>query len=238
MYCIYYIKNKITNQYYIGQTKDFNDRIERHIKLSKKPKPTTRISYSIKKYGIDNFEYDIIKNDIQTKEEASELEMYYINEYNSFLDGYNTTRGGEYNLSGIKRTDEQKIKISEATKKAMDNPELKQRLSDFWNEYYKTHSAWNKGLKGCYSEETRKKISEAKKGKPIVFSKSKEELFEKRSTASKRNNADRHWYTNGEKDVRINSSEISTYISMGYRIGRSFANAKNKKHYRKCQNII
>lgn len=226
MYCIYYIKNKITNQYYIGQTHNFEERIKKHFKQSKNP--DSKITYNINKYGIDNFEYDIIQDNIIDKEEVSKLERYYIEKYNSFLDGYNTTHGGEHNITGIRRTEEQKKNISIATKKAMDNPELKQRLSDFWNEYYKNHEGHTKGKQ--MSQEAKEKLSKAKKGKPIVFHKSKEELFKKRSSASKRTNSDRHWYTNGEVDVRIKSNDITYYISIGYKKGRSCSNNKNKKH--------
>ena len=58
-----------------------------------------------------------------------------------------------------KRTEEQKIKISEATKKAMENIELRKRLSE-------THSGKNHKNYGKHlSNETKKKISKANLGK-------------------------------------------------------------------------
>jgi hypothetical protein len=49
---------------------------------------------AIKKYGIDNFSFEIIKE--CNKELLNELEVYYINEYNSTNEniGYNVSCGG------------------------------------------------------------------------------------------------------------------------------------------------
>lgn len=228
MYCIYYIKNKITNQYYIGQTHNFEERIKCHIKASKRP--DSRLSYSINRYGIENFEYNIIHNNISTKEETCELERYYISKYNSFLDGYNTTHGGEHNQTGIKRTDEQKRYISECTKKAMSKPDIRERfIKGLKQSYENGREPWNKGVKTGPNP----KISEAKKGKKQQRHIPADELFKICSERSKKVNSDRHWFTNGYEDVRINSIEIDKYISMGYIKGRSKANGKNKKHVRK-----
>jgi group I intron endonuclease len=223
MYTIYYIKNKLTEEYYIGQTSNYEERMRAHKKQSRKIE--TRLQYAMNKYGIDNFEFNII-DIVSSKKEAAELEKFYIDKYNSHLAGYNMTPGGEWNQTGKRYTEEQKQYISECTKKGMDKKEIKDKLSDFWTEYYKTHTVWNKGIKTGPNP----KISESKKGKPLVYHISQEELFKIRSEANKRVNADRHWYTNGEEDVRIHSDEIESYISKGYTKGRSQANGKNKKH--------
>lgn len=79
-------------------------------------------------------------------------------------------------------TDELKRKISEATKKAMANPELRKRLSEMkkgkiispehrakivegLKKSYENRKSWNFGLKCPHSEETKIKIGLGNKGK-------------------------------------------------------------------------
>lgn len=73
---------------------------------------------AIEKYGIDNFEYEILFSENTTdfnniKRKLDNLEKQYIKEYNSFVpNGYNQTIGGDAGVLGFKMTDEQKEKIS------------------------------------------------------------------------------------------------------------------------------
>lgn len=89
MYYIYRITNKVNNKTYIGQHKYTNkdDNYMGSGKLLKK---------AIKKYGIDNFEKEIIVDNIKTREEADKLEIYYIDyERKKGKSEYNITSGGE-----------------------------------------------------------------------------------------------------------------------------------------------
>lgn len=78
----------------------------------------TRFSKAIKKYGWNNFHHEIVTTvERETKEELkvvlNTLEKAYIELYNSFNNGYNSTTGGDsYLLS-----DEAKNKIGESHKK-------------------------------------------------------------------------------------------------------------------------
>lgn len=91
MYTIYMFKNKINSKAYIGLTNNLRRRINEHRCHKKK----TKFSYAIRKYGLDNFEMEILRSRIQTKEQASVLEKMYIKRYNSINVGYNLTEGGE-----------------------------------------------------------------------------------------------------------------------------------------------
>jgi len=62
-----YIKNKINNKYYIGQTKrDYLKRINEHFSNSSSSKSLSAIHLAINKYGIKSFEYNYIEKLIIT----------------------------------------------------------------------------------------------------------------------------------------------------------------------------
>lgn len=99
---IYIIENKFNGQKYIGQSIDINNRLYHH-KHSCNIK--SKIDNAIKKYGINNFKYNIIEivNESEyTKELLNQKEIYWIKFYNTFLGiGYNQTAGGDVISLGI-----------------------------------------------------------------------------------------------------------------------------------------
>ena len=112
---IYKITNNINSKIYIGQTtKTLKERIETYFKeyrWSKNPRP---IIASMRKYDFNNFNFEIIEDNIQNQKELNEKERYYITEiYHSLVyeNGYNVELGG--NGKG-KHSKETKKKISEA----------------------------------------------------------------------------------------------------------------------------
>lgn len=93
---IYKITNLISKKVYIGQSVDINYRFNNHKSESFNPKSNaynTAIHRAIRKYGIENFSFEVIEE--CTKELLSEREIYWIAYYNSYGDGYNLTPGGE-----------------------------------------------------------------------------------------------------------------------------------------------
>lgn len=90
---IYAITNSINGKKYIGLTrqKDPNNRWKDHISESKN-NPKYPIHLAIKKYGLENFNFEIIE--ICEEEILEEREIFYIEKYNTFYDGYNATLGG------------------------------------------------------------------------------------------------------------------------------------------------
>lgn len=108
-YCIYTHINKTNGKVYIGLTGMIPEERWRDGKGYHKG---THFRNAIDKYGWDNFEHKIIKDNL-TKEEASYWEQYYISFYNS-MDrrfGYNMSSGGEH--GGHVQTIETRKKISE-----------------------------------------------------------------------------------------------------------------------------
>ena len=119
IYYIYYIKNKLNNKGYIGQSIYPEKRFEEHC-YSNYP-----IGRAIKKHKKENFEIIILK-DTFFKNEANELEKYYIKKYNTFINtgyGYNIHEGGTggNTLAGatIEKKIEWKNNVNKAKKEAM-----------------------------------------------------------------------------------------------------------------------
>jgi len=86
---IYKIQNTINGKYYIGASKDIDRRWNEHKNCKNED---SLLSKAIKKHGLDNFSFEIIEeccpDTIYTRE------IYWINYYNSFRQGYNLNVGG------------------------------------------------------------------------------------------------------------------------------------------------
>ena len=87
---IYKITNKINNKCYIGQTNNYKSRFKDH-KGMYDNKSGKILCRAFKKYGIDNFKFEVIDYGAN----YNELEIYYIKYYNSINHGYNISPGGE-----------------------------------------------------------------------------------------------------------------------------------------------
>lgn len=105
---IYIIKNNINDKVYIGQTTtDIKTRFNQHCKNSTLKSRHYKIYNAIKKYGKENFYIEVLESDIGINK-LDEREIYYIEEYNSFKKGYNSTKGGGGRVIN-KEYDEEKI---------------------------------------------------------------------------------------------------------------------------------
>ena len=93
---IYKIQNLINGKIYIGQSIDIQYRFNNHKSESFNPKSNaydTAIHRAIRKYGIENFSFEVVEECEQEK--LREQEIYWIDYYDSFGNGYNLTSGGE-----------------------------------------------------------------------------------------------------------------------------------------------
>lgn len=108
---------------------------------------------AVTKYGWDNIQHKILAEDL-TKQEACELEKFYIAKYNTQDNrfGYNLTAGGEGH-TGYTPTSETREKISKALQKRGNS-----FITDEWREKLRIANTGKH-----HSEETKKKISEAGK---------------------------------------------------------------------------
>lgn len=189
---IYCITNKINGKKYIGQTTNIKDRLTSHF-IRKNKNSKTQINKAIKKYGKENFDFEIVAK-AYDGQELLDLEIKYIKEYNTLQPiGYNIQNGGIISYS---KTKEAREKLSKsiigkkhgrapakhtiealiAYNKSKSREEvlaLAKYASDCASKKPRTlkqiETARIQGLKmigHVKSKETCKKISESKKGKP------------------------------------------------------------------------
>lgn len=119
----------------------------------KKGKEPTKFYMAVQEYGWESFEHEILlKIECDTLEELvfwlDEWEKYYIEKYDSYYNGYNSTEGGS---NGIV-CEEAKRKMSEAQKGKKHTDETKRKMS----EAQIGHEV---------KDSTKQKISEALQGK-------------------------------------------------------------------------
>jgi group I intron endonuclease len=104
IYSIYKFVNKVNGKVYIGFDSNWPNRKRYH--KSKHGKVNSKFYNAIKKYGWDNFESDVVYQSLDGTHTLSAMENYFIQQYNSFHNGYNSTLGGD-GILGFKHTPEQ-----------------------------------------------------------------------------------------------------------------------------------
>lgn len=94
MFIIYKITNKSTGKSYIGVTKQSVERRWYQHQWFAKHKPTSRLHKAIAKYGPNEFIIKILLSE-QDDSKRVLLEQQLIQQHNTYVNGYNSTRGGE-----------------------------------------------------------------------------------------------------------------------------------------------
>lgn len=124
---IYKITNIQNNKVYIGQTiRPIKQRLNRHFNDALNNILDTHFARAIRKYGKENFVIEEIDT-AQTQDELNKKEQYWIQYYNSVIDGYNETDaiskcgGNTYQSKTEKETEIIKEKIRQ-TKIGYKNP--------------------------------------------------------------------------------------------------------------------
>lgn len=92
---IYLIKNNINGKCYVGKTlKSPAERFSEHLRDARKQTEENRPLYrAINKYGEDNFSLHVLEE--CADKFASEREMWYIEQLETYAHGYNATVGGD-----------------------------------------------------------------------------------------------------------------------------------------------
>lgn len=120
---IYKITNKLNNKSYIGQSKNIERRWEEHRKSARLNSQYT-IHRAIRKYGLDNFSFEVLYE--CSEEELGRYEKFYIIIFGTYQKQYNMTEGGEIAIS---KSPEVRKKISIANTGKKRTEEYKQELS-------------------------------------------------------------------------------------------------------------
>ena len=167
---IYKATNKINGKSYIGQTsRTLEKRKKGHLKGSQLQNTKSYFHKAIKKYGIDNFVWEIL---LETFEDLDTKEKYYIRTFGTFGNGYNLTTGGE---GGYIRSDESKEKMSNAASQRVG------AKNGFYGKGDYIRGIKNHFYGKKHSEETKEKIRHKMTGKKIHSEEWKKELSEKMS---------------------------------------------------------
>ena len=168
MYTVYQHKNKINGKVYIGIT---SQKPEQRWRNGEGYKSSPHFYSAIQKYGWDNFEHNILFVEL-TKEQACLKEQELIKEFNSINReyGYNSTSGGDIFVMN----EETKQKISQALMGNQNN--LGHSCSE---EKKKKISEAQKGRK--FTEEHKQKLSEAAKNRHVPCSEKKKQILKEKS---------------------------------------------------------
>ena len=169
MYTVYQHKNKINGKIYIGITSQKPE--DRWGSQGCNYKSSPHFYSAIQKYGWNNFEHNILFTEL-TKEQACLKERELIKEYDLMNRefGYNSTSGGDIFVMN----EETKQKISQAmmgNKNGLGHPcseEKKKKISEA-----------QKGRK--FTKEHKQKLSEAAKNRHVPCSEDKKQTLKEKS---------------------------------------------------------
>lgn len=175
--CIYLHRNKINGKSYVGQTVH-QDNLEKRTytdgsgyKGKNKNGNDSKFWRAIQKYGWDNFEHIILEKDIPTLELANEREKYWIDYYDSYNNGYNSTLGGDGARGRVFSEEEKEYRSKLYSgsgnpmygKRGRLAPAYGRKLS---SEQKNKISKANSGR--VVSDETKKKLSDTRKSLNLV----------------------------------------------------------------------
>ncbi len=124
---IYKITVQPNNLIYIGlDTKSSNKlyRWREHLRNSKKPNPKTKLLKAIQEHGVENTSVEVIHDNVGSLLELICLEIFYIDYYDSYRKGLNSSKGGDcWNHKDLHLLSEDEIKF------------IKSNLSSRFSEY-------------------------------------------------------------------------------------------------------
>lgn len=188
---IYCFTNLINNKKYVGQTINSNDNRYNNHKSSYQNENSNEynsmLHRAFRKYGFENFSYEILVDNIEDIELLNKLEIYYIKKLNSLIpNGYNVEEGGR-NCKKPK-TQEQKTKLTWGQAKLTEEEIIELRIAykegkspkQIYDEKYKDKLHYNSFLniwsgrryknimpeyieKGRHTKLTKEKVDEIRK---------------------------------------------------------------------------
>lgn len=180
IYKLYMHTCNINNKKYIGITKQTLDR--RFRKNGRGYKNSIKFYSAIQKYGWENFEHQLILQNL-TKQEAEFFEIEMIKYYKSSdrKYGYNVANGGNTVGTVSEETKKKLSKINIGKHVGSENYFYGKKYTGEQNYFYgkklseehrrkisetrkqKGIKPWNYGVSNCFSKETREKMSKSQK---------------------------------------------------------------------------
>ena len=125
---IYEIKNLANDKVYVGQAINIYKRWKEHIKdLEENKHYNLHLQRSWNLYGKESFEFLILEECPQ--DELNQKEMFYVEKFDSYSNGYNQTRGGDGSL-GYKHNDEIIEKMRNIQQERFQDIENRKALSE------------------------------------------------------------------------------------------------------------
>ena len=195
VYSIYKIINLVNQKAYVGFTsQSLERRWNRHLSSAKSGSHCA-IHGAIRKYGKENFKFELLECSEELEYCLHVLEPKLIKEHNTKVpNGYNLTGGGD-GRAGCVVSEDQKRKTSMASKKLWADP--------IWRE----KKAVN-GKGWAHSEEVKKKMSLAQTNAPWKYYKRSEEV-KKKMTKSRCKRKYLVTHPTGETEEVVNLVEFS-----------------------------
>lgn len=172
IYSIYKVTNMVNGKVYIGYTKNIRRRKKSH-KSNAINNTETKFYNAVRKYGWDNFQWEIIYQSLDSEYTVSVMESHFINEYDSFHNGYNSTLGGDGGR-GMMVSEETRKKLSQIHKgrvfsnQHIDNLKISaknRKVSTFSESHKEKLREYTKNNNPMNNPEYRKKVSDGLKGK-------------------------------------------------------------------------
>lgn len=165
MYKIYLVTNLENKKQYVGITKfSITERFYQHTKRG------FLLTESIKKYGEDKFDIELIE-EVDSAGRAYELEQYYIKKYDTKVpNGYNLTDGGD-GIFGWEVTEKYRQESSERVKELHREKKVgmygKKHSPKTIEKMKKSHKGKQYCLGRKLSEDTKEKIRQKHLGKKL-----------------------------------------------------------------------
>lgn len=147
IYTIYRFINKINGKIYVGFDSDYPSRIKSHFYVHRsKMCPDYPFYNALKKYGWDNFIYEIIYQSTNYNYILSEMENHFIKENQSHVskNGYNVTWGGQ---GTIGKFQSDKNKLDQSNRRKISNIKSNWYNNGKQNKFCENHPGeeWSRG---------------------------------------------------------------------------------------------
>lgn len=124
---VYLCTNLINGKQYVGITSiSLNKRKSNHKSLALRCRSQTKFHRALRKYGSENFKWEILDESSGSFEILMEKEIGYISKFNTYKNGYNMTIGGDGAVGSI-HSEKWKLQQSKRAKKFHEENEEHQK---------------------------------------------------------------------------------------------------------------